>query len=417
MWNRGTAHPDEGGDQAGPNRVLDGGREGSPSFHGRLFRAASKTDLMIISRTPYRISFFGGGTDYPSWYRVHGGQVLATTIDKYCYISCRYLPPFFDHNFRVVYSRIEDCQTIDDIQHPSVRECLRHLKFEEGLEVHHDGDLPARSGLGSSSAFTVGLLNALHALQGNITSKNRLAHEAIYMEQEQIRETVGSQDQVLAAYGGFNRVEFMPTNDIRVTPLTLPRGRLELLNAHLMLFFTGIKRTAATIAGTYAHHVASVQRQLQAMTAMVDEGFEILANGRDLIDFGKLLHEAWTAKRSLSAHVSNSVVDDIYAEARRAGAIGGKLIGAGGGGFLLLFVPPSDQHRVIERFRQLVHVPFRFEHEGSRIIFFDPGQDYSAQARLRLANPVEAFRDATPDVMYSAITAAGLNTPDVNHGV
>ena len=166
-------------------------------------------DSMIISRTPYRISFFGGGTDYPSWYRIHGGQVLATTIDKYCYISARYLPPFFDHNFRVVYSRIENCQTIDDIEHPAVRECLRYLEFEQGLEIHHDGDLPARSGLGSSSSFVVGMLHALHALKGTIPTKDRLAHEAIHMEQVRLKETVGSQDQVMAAHGGCHRVEFL----------------------------------------------------------------------------------------------------------------------------------------------------------------------------------------------------------------
>ena len=366
---------------------------------------------MVITRTPYRISFFGGGTDYPSWYRIHGGQVMATTIDKYCYISARYLPPFFDHNFRVVYSRIENCRTVDEIQHPAVRECLKYLNVEQGLEVHHDGDLPARSGLGSSSSFVVGFLHALHALQGTIPTKDRLAHDAIYMEQARLRETVGSQDQVLAAHGGCQRIEFLPNDEIRLTPLTLHRERLEALNSYLMLFFTGIKRTATMIARSYASDVASVEQQLRTMGSMVEEAFQILAGGTDLRAFGRLLHEGWRAKRSLSQHVSNSVVDEIYEAALSAGAIGGKLIGAGGGGFMLLFVQPSDHERVKERLHKLVHVPFRFEHGGSRIIFFDPGEDYSAQARLRLARPVEAFQDATPEVLVRAAVGKGIDPP------
>ena len=350
---------------------------------------------MIISRTPYRISFFGGGTDYPSWYRRHGGQVIATTIDKYCYISARYLPPFFEHNFRIVYSRIENCQTIDEIEHPAVRECLRYFQLEQGLEIHHDGDLPARSGLGSSSSFVVGLLHALHALKGNIPGKERLAHEAIHMEQVRLKETVGCQDQVMAAHGGCQRVEFLSDGEIRVTPLTLHPERLATLNSHLMLFFTGIKRTAATIAESYASDVQSVEKQLRSMASMVDEAFRILAGNSDLAAFGKLLHEAWRAKRSLSKQVSNRVIDEIYATARSAGALGGKLLGAGGGGFMLLFADPADHERIREKLARLVHVPFRFERAGSRIIFFDPGEDYTAQSRLRLIRPVEAFQEST----------------------
>jgi D-glycero-alpha-D-manno-heptose-7-phosphate kinase len=354
---------------------------------------------MIISRTPYRISFFGGGTDYPSWYRVHGGQVVATTIDKYCYISARYLPPFFDHNFRVVYSRIENCRTIDEIEHPAVRECLRYLNIEQGLEIHHDGDLPARSGLGSSSSFVVGLLHALHALKGTMPTKTRLAQEAIHVEQTRLRETVGSQDQVLAAHGGCQRIEFLPNDEIRITPVTLHHDRLEEWTSHLMLFFTGIKRTAATIAQSYARETANVEQQLRSMSGMVDEAVQILAGGGDLAAFGRLLHEGWRAKRSLSQHVSNPVVDEIYGEARAAGALGGKLIGAGGGGFMLLFARPSDQERIKNRLHKLVHVPFRFEHDGSRVIFFDPGEDYTTQARLRMTRPLQAFQDATPDTL------------------
>jgi D-glycero-alpha-D-manno-heptose-7-phosphate kinase len=362
---------------------------------------------MIISRTPYRISFFGGGTDYPSWYRHYGGQVIATTVDKYCYISARYLPPFFDHKFRIVYSRIENCATIDEIMHPAVRECLKYLRFEEGLEIHHDGDLPARSGLGSSSSFVVGLLHALHALRGGIPGKDRLAHEAIHMEQVRLRETVGSQDQVMAAHGGFQRVEFLPDGEIRVTPLTLHPDRLAALNAHLMLFFTGIKRTATTVAESYASDVAAVEQQLRTMGGMVEEAVQILAGSCDLTAFGHLLHESWRAKRSLSRQVSNPVIDGIYSTACAAGALGGKLIGAGGGGFMLLFARPSDHERIRERLAKLVHVPFRFERGGSRIIFFDPGEDYTAQARLR--PPAETLEESN-EVLVGSHTPATTGT-------
>ena len=203
---------------------------------------------MIVSRTPFRISFFGGGTDYPGWYREHGGAVLATTIDKYCYLTCRYLPPFFEHRYRIVYSAIENVQQIDDIRHPAAREVLRLMSISRGIEIHHDGDLPARSGMSTSSAFTVGLLHALHSLQGNIVSKQQLATEGIHIEQDILKETVGSQDQVMAAHGGFNHVTFHPNGEISVRPMTLPRERIASLQAHLMLFYTGIRRTASADA-------------------------------------------------------------------------------------------------------------------------------------------------------------------------
>src|SRR5438128_2338625 len=336
---------------------------------------------MIISRTPFRISFFGGGTDYPVWYRQHGGTVLATTIDKYCYLTCRVLPPFFEHRIRVVYSKIENCHEVSDIQHPAVREVLRHLQFERGVEIHHDGDLPARSGMGSSSAFTVGLLRALYGLLGQMPSKRRLAAEAIHIEQERLRENVGSQDQVLAAYGGFNRIEFPTEGDPVVTPVTIGHERLALLNDHLMLFYSGIGRTASDIAETYVHDLASRRRQLRLMGEMVDEAIEILSGRGDLAQFGKLLDEAWQAMRSLSPSVSNPEVETIYAEATTAGAIGGKLTGAGGGGFMLLFVPPERQTAVKNRLRRLVSVPFRFESSGSQIIFFDSETEYPLEER------------------------------------
>src|ERR1017187_234042 len=207
---------------------------------------------MIISRTPYRVSFFGGGTDYPAWYRQHGGAVLAATINKYCYLTCRYLPPFLEHRIRVVYSKIELCHTVEEITHPSVRETLRYLKIERGIEIHHGGDLPGRSGMGSSSAFTVGLLHALYALKGRVIGKKQLAEESIHLEQNVLKETVGSQDQVCAAYGGLNKISFLQNGDFSVQPMTLARERLEELNSHLMLFYTGIKRTASDVASSYA---------------------------------------------------------------------------------------------------------------------------------------------------------------------
>ena len=350
---------------------------------------------MIISRTPFRISFFGGGTDYPAWYREHGGAVLATTINKYCYLTCRYLPPFFEHRIRVVYSKIEDCQTIDEIEHPAVREVMRHLNINRGMEIHHDGDLPARSGMGSSSSFTVGLLHALYALKGRMPSKHQLAMESIHIEQELLKETVGSQDQVSAAYGGFNNITFLPNGEISVRPMTLTQERIEELNSHLMLFYTGIKRTASNIAKSYVNDIEAIRRQLRIMHELLEESISILNSGQDITGFGELLQEAWEAKRSFSSKGSNSHVDEIYDLALSAGAFGGKLTGAGGGGFLVLFVPPSRQKRVREKLNKLIYVPFNLEFAGSQIIFFDRQEDYSGLERDRDNQPVRAFEELT----------------------
>ncbi len=354
---------------------------------------------MIISRTPFRISFFGGGTDYPAWYRKHGGAVLATTIDKYCYLTCRYLPPFFEHRFRVVYSKIEDCQTISEIAHPAVREVLRYLNVDRGVEIHHDGDLPARSGMGSSSSFTVGLLHALYALKGHMPSKRELAMESIFIEQELLKETVGSQDQVLGAYGGFNHITFLPSGEISVRPMTLAQERIEELNAHLMLFYTGIKRTASDVAESYVNDIESREQQLRMMSDIVNEGISVLNSEQNISCFGKLLHEAWQTKRSLSSQVSNSYVDEIYNQALSTGAIGGKITGAGGGGFMLLFVPPPKQRKVREKLSKLIYVPFEFEYSGSQIIFFNAEKDYSAEERTRANQSVHAFQELTHDSM------------------
>ena len=350
---------------------------------------------MIISRTPFRISFFGGGTDYPDWYYKHGGAVLATTIDKYCYINCRYLPPFFDHRYCIVYSKVEHCQTVEEIAHPAVREALRYLEIQRGVEIHHDADIPARSGVGSSSAFTVGLLNALYALKGQMVSKHRLATESVHLEQDILKETVGSQDQVLAAYGGLNHIVFHQNGEISVTPITVGAERMKELASHLMLFYTGIKRTASNIAESFVTGIDDRRRQLRVMKDLVDESISIVSCDRDILEFGELLHEAWLAKRSLSASISNADVDALYDTARGAGAVGGKLIGAGGGGFFLLFVPPSKQQTVRETLNTLVHVPFKFDFSGSQIIFCDREEDYAAEEKARAARPIRAFRELT----------------------
>jgi len=250
---------------------------------------------MIMSRTPYRISFLGGGTDYPAWYLNHGGSVLSATINKYCYLTCRYLPPFFEHRIRIVYSKLEHVVSVDEISHPAVRECLRFLKLDRGLEIHHDGDLPARSGMGSSSSFTVGLLHALYALLGRMPGKQQLAEESIYIEQNCIEETVGSQDQVAAAYGGLNHIIFRPNGSFEVRAVTVSGARVKELNSHLMLFYTGIKRTASDVAKTYVDKIEDRRRQLRIMKDLVDEGVEILSSYRDISAFGGLLHEAWQA--------------------------------------------------------------------------------------------------------------------------
>jgi len=348
---------------------------------------------MIITRTPYRLSFFGGGTDYPAWYRVHGGAVLATTIDKYCYITCRTLPPFFEHRIRVVYSRIEGCNTIDEIKHPAVRAVLKFLDVHRGVEIHHDGDLPARSGMGSSSAFTVGLLTALHGLEGRMVSPEKLTQDSIHVEQEILRETVGSQDQVCAAHGGLNHILFSTSGEINVRPVILPPARLRELSSSLMLFYTGIKRTAADVADSYVPSLDSKKRQLRLIREMVDESLEILCGSADIADFGALMHESWMAKRSLSPMVSSGDIDAMYEAARDAGAIGGKITGAGGGGFLMLFVPPERQKSVRERLGRLLHVPFMFDGSGSKVIFYDSEPDYTQAAADNVGSDVAGFRE------------------------
>lgn len=328
---------------------------------------------MIITRTPFRISFFGGGTDYPGWFRDHGGVVLATSIDKYCYITCRRLPPFFEHKHRIVYSRIENVQRIDQIEHPAVRAVLDWAKVDDGIEIHHDGDLPARSGLGSSSSFTVGLVHALSAMDGKMASKRALARDAIHIEQDLIGESVGSQDQVSAAYGGFNRIVFRRDGSFDVAPLVLPARRREQLRSHLLLCFTGVSRIASDVAKSKIENLKHRQTELLRMAAMVDEAIAILQDPqRPIEDFGALLDESWQNKRKLSDRVSSPDIDQLYAAALQAGAIGGKILGAGGGGFLLLFARPEHHAAIRERLGRLVHVPFDFDDSGSRVVLYQP---------------------------------------------
>lgn len=332
---------------------------------------------MIISRTPFRISFFGGGTDYPVFYKENGGAVLSTSINKYCYINLRYLPPFFDYKYRIRYTSREETQSISEIKHPSVRECLNFLNWDRGVEIAHNADLPAMSGLGSSSAFTIGLLNALNALKGKMITKRQLALDAIHVEQDMIKENVGSQDQTIAAFGGFNKIEFGGPEKITVHPITIAQDKLVFLQSHLMLIFTGFPRNASEIAGEQIRKTPQKEKELRAMMDMVDEAINTLNGSQDkLMDFGKLLHESWKIKRSLTQHITNTSIDEIYEAGMESGAVGGKLLGAGGGGFILFFVTPELQHNVKEKLKKLLYVPFKFENLGSQIIYYAPEDNF-----------------------------------------
>lgn len=328
---------------------------------------------MIISRTPFRISFFGGGTDYPAWYRAHGGRVLGTTIDKYCYITLRWLPPFFEHRHRFVYSRMEMVNRIEEVQHPAIRAVLQEYPPERGLEIHHDGDVPARSGIGSSSAFTVGLLNALNALNARSAKPDDLAREAIRIEQTVACEAVGSQDQVWAAHGGTNEIRFDADGTISVLPLALAPERLDALNQRLLLFFTGLTRTAARIAAQKIENIPRRSAELTEILHQVDAAARILRSpSGDLRDFGRLLHEGWQVKRRLADCVTTDAVDALYARARAAGALGGKLLGAGGGGFLLLYVEPEGAAALRHALADVLEIPIRINAPGSTIVLNQP---------------------------------------------
>jgi D-glycero-alpha-D-manno-heptose-7-phosphate kinase len=324
---------------------------------------------MIISRTPFRISFFGGGTDYPDWYREHGGAVLSTTFDKYSYISCRELPPFFDHKHRIAYSKLEYVNEAREIEHPAIRGIFNELNISKGMEIHCDADLPARSGLGSSSSFVVGMLQALKAQQGEYVTKEWLAKEAIRIEQSVLGECVGSQDQIAAAYGGFNFIEFERGGTFSVNPLNISLERAGELNDHLLLFFTGFSRIASNIAKSKVANFAKRQNELRAIRAQVDEAIDILCGKKRIEEFGILLNQGWQLKRNLSDKVSNEQIDKIYEKAKSKGALGGKILGAGGGGFMLIFAFPDDHEKIKKELNEFIHVPFRFDNTGADIIY------------------------------------------------
>lgn len=328
---------------------------------------------MIITRTPFRISFFGGGTDLPDYYKKFGGEVLSTTIDKYLYITCRHMPPFWDYTNRFVYgSKTELVTCVDEIEHPSIRETMRFLEINDGIDLHYNTDIPARSGIGSSSSFTVGLLNTLYGFKGRIVSKDELAEQAIHIEQDLIREAVGSQDQTAAAFGGFNHIVFKENGEIQVFPMTLQPERIRMLNDHLLLVFTGFQRFAKNIEQEKMKTLGNHYGSLGIMKSYVRQAIDILNSNTDIREFGGLLNETWEKKKSLSNKVSDSQIDQMYQYGMEHGAVGGKLLGAGGGGFMLFFVEPEKQEEFRIAFSGYISVPFHFEDSGSSIIYYKP---------------------------------------------
>lgn len=326
---------------------------------------------MVICRTPLRISFFGGGTDYPIWYRKHGGAVISASINKYSYITARWLPPYFDYKYRIRYYQQEQVSSLDEIRHPSVRECVRYLNVHDGIEVVHNADVPAQSGLGSSSTFTVGMLHALHTLQNRMPTKRQLALEAIHLEQDLIGEAVGSQDQTAAAFGGLNHIRFDATGEIDVTPVVLSKDRLTELQDNLLLVFTGLSRSAAELAKVQIAVTPHKSTELNAMSGICEQALEYLVNDKCPLDnFGKLLNEQWQLKRGMTEKISNSKIDEIYAVGLKSGALGGKLLGAGGGGFMLFFAPSERHESIRAAIGGKMCIPFRFEFTGSKIIYF-----------------------------------------------
>ncbi len=325
---------------------------------------------MIITKTPYRISFFGGGSDYPQWYQNNGGVVLSTTINKYIYISCRFLPNYFKHNYRIVWSKIENVKKINEIDHNAVRGILNYLKIKQGLEIHYDGDLPARSGMGSSSCFVVGLLKALYKIKNINISKSELSKKSIYIEQKILKEIVGSQDQVATSYGGFNKIIFNKNKSIIVKKIA-KANKLNQLNRNLILIFTGIQRTAHEIAHGYVKKLNKDKKNnINRLLEHVKIAENILNSG-DIDDFGRLLNEAWFEKKELSNQITNKKIDELYNRAINCGALGGKLLGAGGGGFLLLYMKDKAKNKFFKNTKNILNVPFSFTSEGSQIIFND----------------------------------------------
>lgn len=325
---------------------------------------------MIIAQTPFRMSFFGGGTDYEGFFKEYGGAVISTTFDKYCYTTIRHLPRFFDYSNEIVYGVMERTKSVDDIQHPAVRNIMKYLDMHE-LRVVYEADLPARSGLGTSSSFAVGLLNACYALKGKYADKKKLADDAIYVERVLCNEAGGIQDQIAASFGGFNRIDFKADGYV-VTPMIFSTDRKKKLNERLMLFFTGFSRFSSDIALSQVKATKDKIAELLEMKALVDDVQRLLVSDTDLKEFGKLLDYTWKLKRGITSDISNNDIDCLYKKAVDAGAVGGKLLGAGGGGFLLFYVEPEYQDNVKRALEDLIYVPFDFENEGTRIMYFRP---------------------------------------------
>jgi len=326
---------------------------------------------MIISRTPFRVSFFGGGTDYPVWYKEHSGVVISTSIDKYCYVTLRELPPFFKYKYLLRYFDREEVNTVNEIKHPSIRECLKFLNINKCIELVHHADLPAQSGLGSSSTFTVGMLRAAYALNHQMPSKYNLAQGAIEIEQQRIGEAVGSQDQTAAAFGGFNRINFGGYREIEVTPLTISNEKMENLQNHLMLFFTGFSRNASDIAQKQIEITGSKIKELDLMVELCKEAEDLLVSSEaGFLEWGNLLNEQWKIKKSMTNLITSPKINDMYEKGISAGALGGKLLGAGGGGFMLFFIPPEKQKNLKKSLDSILHVPFRFDFAGSQIVYY-----------------------------------------------
>lgn len=330
---------------------------------------------MIIVKTPFRMSFLGGGTDMAEFYEKYGGAVLSTTFDKYCYHIMRYYPPFFEHKGKLTYSIIEKFNYPEEINHPTVREALKEYGLKD-VQITYDADLPARSGLGTSSAFAVGLLNGIHSMRGEFVDKMTLAKEAIHLERDLCKEAGGIQDQLACSFGGLNKYTF-DASGIDVSPIVMSARRKAAFCDHLLLFFTGFVRNSFKIAEKQIENIHNKLDRLHEMVKLVDEGVNILSGKGDICEFGKLLDYTWQIKRSLAEGISNDFLDNIYKRSRQAGALGGKILGAGGGGFILLFVEPEYQYQVIEELQELRHVPFNFEHSGTKVIY------YKAEDRLR----------------------------------
>jgi len=324
---------------------------------------------MITILTPFRISFFGGGTDYPAWYRENGGSVISTTINKYSFLVLRKLPNIFDYNYRVRYYEKQETQEIDEINIPVIREAIKHMNYQQGVDITHHGDLPNRTGIGSSSSFSVSLLHGLSILKNENITKRQLALEAIHLEQEILGESVGSQDQVAAAFGGFNRINFGGESEFLCTPLPLKKNTLKELESWVQLFFTEQLRNAHDIADKKITNIKTKKVNLRDMQGLVNEAERELFSG-NIYDFAKLLNDQWMIKKEMEESISNSDIDDIYKKGIKAGAVGGKLLGAGGGGFILFLTPP-EKHEQVRNILQLKEVPVDFEHLGSQMIYHD----------------------------------------------